>query len=372
MLAGENLPQHRDLEDLMPRRSSNFRCSTLMLAALAAAVMLNGCKKPDDGSDAVAKVNGKKIMRSEVEKYYRNSLTPGSPEPEHEQGDSQRLGILRQLIDDEITMQRAEKLSLLATDEEVEAKFSEFKAPYTQEQFEKRLQEKNLTAEDLKRDLRRNLSREKVLNKEITSKITVSDSDVTNYYNTHKSEFNLIEPQYHLAQIVVTTTPGPQSVNLKNNKAQNETDARRKIQELVNRLDSGEDFATVAMNYSEQPDTSGNGGDMGFLPESALKSDRAAYEHISKLKPGQYTAISPYNDPPTSSHVGGFRIIKLLGREPAGQRDLNDPRVQEAIRQQLHERREQLLKAAYYENLRDEAKVENYLAQGIVKDSGHK
>ena len=366
------MPHNRLPQNLMSIRTQKFRWTAVLIAGLLAAVLINGCKKAESGSDSVAKVNGKKIMRSEVEKYYRNSLTPGAPEPEHEQADSQRLGILRQLIDDEITMQRAEKLSLLATDEEVEAKFSEFKAPYTQEQFEKRLKEKNLTAEDLKRDLRRNLSREKVLNKEITSKITVTDSDVTNYYNTHKSEFNLIEPQYHLAQIVVTTMPGPQSVNLKNSKAQNEPDARRKIQEIVNRLDSGEDFATVAMNYSEQPDTSGNGGDMGFLPESALKSDRAAYEHISKLKPGQYTAVSPYSDPPTSNHVGGFRIIKLLGREPAGQRDLNDPRVQEAIRQQLHERREQLLKAAYYENLRDEAKVENYLAQEIVKDSGHK
>ncbi len=111
---------------------------------------------------------------------------------------------------------------------------------------------------------------------------------------------------------------------------------------------------------------------MGFLPESALKADRAAFERIAKLKPGQYTGIAAYNDPPTTNNVGGFRIIKLMGREPAGQRDLSDPRVQEAIREQLRERREQLLKAAYYEYLRDEARVENYLAEEIVKNAGHK
>jgi peptidyl-prolyl cis-trans isomerase SurA len=46
---------------------------------------------------------------------------------------------------------------------------------------------------------------------------------------------------------------------------------------------------------------------------------------------------------------------------------LNDPRVQQAIREQLRDRREQLLKAAYYETVRDEARVENYLAQEVLK-----
>jgi peptidyl-prolyl cis-trans isomerase SurA len=59
-----------------------------------------------------------------------------------------------------------------------------------------------------------------------------------------------------------------------------------------------------------------------------------------------------------------------VGKEPAGQRDLNDPRVQQAIREQLRERREQLLKSAYYEVVRNEAEVENYLAQDILNTSG--
>ncbi len=66
----------------------------------------------------------------------------------------------------------------------------------------------------------------------------------------------------------------------------------------------------------------------------------------------------------------GYRIVKLIAKEPAGQRDLSDPRVQQAIREQLRGRREQLLKAAYYEMVRDEAKVENYYADEIVKSAG--
>ena len=107
-------------------------------------------------------------------------------------------------------MQRAEKLGLLATDEEVNSKLAEIKAPYTQEEFDKRLKERKLTLDDFKRDLRRSITVDKVLNKEVTSKINITDDDITSYYNQHKAEFNLIEPQYHLAQILVTTQPNPQ------------------------------------------------------------------------------------------------------------------------------------------------------------------
>jgi peptidyl-prolyl cis-trans isomerase SurA len=59
-----------------------------------------------------------------------------------------------------------------------------------------------------------------------------------------------------------------------------------------------------------------------------------------------------------------------LGKEAAGQRELQDPRVQQAIREQLRDRREQLLKAAYYEIVRDQAKVENYFAENVLNKAG--
>ena len=62
----------------------------------------------------------------------------------------------------------------------------------------------------------------------------------------------------------------------------------------------------------------------------------------------------------------GYRILKVITREPAGQRDLNDPRVQQNIRETLLNRKDQLLKSAYYEVSRNNAKISNYLAQSIV------
>lgn len=343
----------------------------VMVCTVAALLSLAGCPGKQGGDEVWAKVNGRKITKAEVEKYYRNQ-TEGTPQqPAEEQALSLKLSILRELIDNEILMQRAEKLGLLATDEEVESKLNEIKAPYTKEEFDKRMKDRGITIDDFKRDLRRSLTIDKVVNKEITSKINISDADISNYYNQHKAEFNLIEPQYHLAQILVTAVPNSQVRNLKNDKAQNDADAKKKTQMISNRLDSGEDFATVAMNYSEQPETSANGGDLGFIAESSLKQDKQAYDVISKLKPGQYSSPMPAVDP-QSGKIYGYRIIKMITKEPAGQRDLNDPRVQQAIREQLRDRREQLLKMAYYESLHNNASIENYLADDVLKNAGAK
>jgi len=315
----------------------------------------------------MALVNGRKISRTEVEKYYQGQTAEAPQKPGEEQADTLRLNILKELIDNELLMQRAEKLGLLATDDEVNSKLAEAKAPYTQEEFDKQLKQRGLTLDDVKHDIRQQLTIQKVLNKEVGAKVNITDQDITNYYNQHKAEFNLIEPQYRLAQILVTTQPNPQAKNP--GKAQNPAEALKKIQMIYNRLESGEDFGTDAMKYSEQPETAQNGGDLGFVPESSLKGDRGAFEAVSKLKPGQYTAVLPVMDP-NSHQIYGYRIVRLLGKEAAGQRELQDPRVQQAIREQLRDRREQLLKAAYYEIVRDQARVENYFAENVLNKAG--
>ena len=342
------------------------------LAQVSALILiiagLIACKAKVSG-DVMATVDGRKIFRSDIDKYYENQVASAQQQPTGEQATTLRLNILHQLIDDEILMRRAEKLGLLATDEEVDRKYNEIKSPFSQEEFDQRLKDKKITLADFKRDIRRSITVDKVMNKEVSSKINVTDQDISNYYNAHKSEFNLIEPQYHLAQIMVTPTPNPQAHD-QNNKAQNEADARKKIQMISNRLDSGDDFATLAMKFSEDPETSGNGGDLGTVPESSLRStDPATREAVTKLKPGQYSSVIGVVNPATRQSVG-YRIVKLVAKEPAGQRELSDPRVQQAIRSQLHDRREQLLKAAYYEVLRDSAKVENYYAKQILDTNG--
>ena len=103
------------------------------------------------------------------------------------------------------------------------------------------------------------------------------------------------------------------------------------------------------------------------MPESQLKNtDAATRDAILKLKPGQFSEVIPVINPTTRQQFG-YRIIKLLGKETAGQRDLNDPQVQQFIRNQLRSQREQILRAAYDEVLRDNAEVHNYYAEQILK-----
>jgi peptidyl-prolyl cis-trans isomerase SurA len=157
----------------------------------------------------------------------------------------------------------------------------------------------------------------------------------------------------------VTPFPDPNVRNLKNSKAQNVQQARQKIEEIAGRLKRGEDFAMLAQSFSEDVNTAPNGGDLGFIPESSLeKTSPELRNAVVSLQPG---AVSPIIQTPD-----GFRILKLVSREPAGQRELGDPRVQQDIRDRLINRKEQLLKNAYLEMARNEAQVSNYFAQRIV------
>jgi peptidyl-prolyl cis-trans isomerase SurA len=358
-------------DHLVPVRSAHHVSLPIVLALSLGLLPAFGCNRGHN-ADVVATVNGHAIMRSEMDKNYQAQLgeAPQQRQLPQEQADSLRLNVLRELIDEEIVQQRAAKMNLTATNEEVEAKFAEMKAPYTEDQFQERLKASNQTVDDLKRALRRNLTISKLLNKEINSKITVTDADVTNYYNQHKAEFNLRETQYHLAQIQVTGVPMAQPGNLQNSKATNDADAKRKMQALKNRLDSGEDFGTLAMNFSEQPETAPNGGDMGFIGESQLHADPAIFAAVTRLKAGEITEILPLLDGQTKKQVG-YAVYKLLSRDAPGQRDVNDPRVQQAIRQQLQQGRSQLLKSAYLEMVHDQAKVENFFAEQIFKNDAH-
>ena len=345
------------------------KLSNSSILLLLAALALTACNKgPQEG--VIATVNGKPILRADVDKLYTAQLAnnPQQTSPTQDQADTLRLNILHELIVEEIVEQRAAKQNLTATDAEVDAKVAEMKAPYTEEQFQAKLKASNQTLDEVRHDQRRSITIDKLLNKEINSRISVTDADIANYYNAHKAEFDLPENEFHLAQIQVTDRNAPQSGNLQNNKATSDDDAHKKIQAIKNRIDSGEDFGALAMNFSESPETAPNQGDMGFVRESDMKGDPTAYAAIMKLKPGQATEIIPLLDANTKKPVG-YSIYKLISKEPAGQRDLNDPRVQQAIRQQLHDSRSQLLKGAYFEMLRDQAKVENYFAEQIFKDA---
>jgi len=332
-----------------------------LFAAALAALAQSACKHAPP-SGVAAQVNGIAITYDYLDKTFQSQIQPAEGSNE-DTVMSQKLELLNSMITSEIMRQRADRLGLTAVDADVETELNKMRAPFTKDDFDKQLAARHLTMDDLRLQIRRDLTVNKLINKEITSKITITDAEVTRFYNDNKKAFNRAEPQVHLAQILVTPFPDPNVHNLKNNKAQNEVEAQSKIKDLEARLQRGEDFGMLAQNYSEHPDTAPNGGDMGMVPESTLeKASPELHKLILSLPPG--VASQPVHLP------DGYRILKVISREPAGQRELQDPRVQQEIHDTLLNRKDQLLKAAYYEVARNNAKIQNYLAQSVLDNAG--
>src|SRR5579871_3784816 len=266
-------------------------CGRLVVHSVALALLvLIGCTGRGTDKEVMAKVNGYKILRSEVDKTYNTQIAGSPQKPSLTEEEALRLNVLGQMIYNQLQLQRAEKLGIVATDDEVETKFNQVKAPYSQDQFQKLLKDRGFTEEDYKLEIRRNLTIDKLSNKEIASKVTISDPDILGYYNQNKAEFNLIEPRYSLATIFVSNQPSNEPGHT-TDKAQADANAKKKIQIIYNRLESGEDFGELAQKYSEDPDTARSGGAVGPVPESQITNlDPATRDAVQKLKAGQWSS----------------------------------------------------------------------------------
>jgi peptidyl-prolyl cis-trans isomerase SurA len=318
----------------------------------------------DTANDAAARVNGYRITHAELEKYYQSQVTDSGGDATPDQERMMRLNLLGELIDRQIMLDRAEKLGLMAVDDEVESSFQEYGSRFRDEaEFERHLEDASATVEEIKNELRRNLTIENLLHSRITSRIEVSESEMRDYYDKNLGNFNVPEQQVHLAWILVTARSETPVPNLQNDDATDAETAKKKILMLEARLQDGEDFATLAQNYSEDPVSTASGGDLGFIPQSSLEQvDLTLRRVVASLSPGDVSPVIPTGDE--------YRIIKIISTEQAGQRDYSDPRVQQTIRETIRGRKDQLLRAAYLEVARNEAEIDNYLARSVVADFG--
>ncbi len=324
---------------------------------------LSACDNVADGGVA-AIVNGYRITYDELDDYQEQQMPGQDAPPSEEQARMLRLNLLREMIDRQILLQKAESYGLAAVDDEVDALFLEFRTPFpSDEEFEGSLRERGLSLAELRVSIRRNLAIEKLFNREITSRVAVSELELQQYYEENRASFSRPEPQLHLAQILVTATTESPPPNLLNDDATDRKAASEKITMLAERLATNEAFDTLAQNYSEDPASASSGGDLGFIPQSSLEKAPVALRRV-------VAALSPGETSPVVEIDGEFRIIHLISRQPAGLRDFSDPSVQQEIRETLLNRKDQLLRSAFLEVSRSEARVENLLAKRIVEEYG--
>lgn len=343
-------------------------CRVSMVAGVFVAASLAGACGGGTGRqpaapapDVWAVVDGRQILRADVDKAYR-IVTSASELPSNEEVLAVKLGILDELITQDILLAKARELGVEATDVEIDNAFAEQKRSMSDEDFNKQLATRGLTADDIKQGLRRELSVQKLIEREVTAKIAITDDDIAAFYNQNRQQFNLAEPHYRLAQIVVTPQRDPQLRNRLNDDAATLEEARRKADMLTARIRSGANFADVAMDYSEDPQTAAQGGDLGLIPESALNRLPPPLRNaVLKTEPGRASTMTI-----GENHV----VLMVISREPAGQRELGSAQVRDGIRDLLRNRKEQLLNQAYLTRMRTDADIVNYLARQVVDMQG--
>lgn len=337
-----------------------------LLFALALAGLVGACRstpsaEPAASADTWAVVDGREIRRDDVEKAYRRTGQV-SPPPSDDEALAAKLSLLNDLIVQDILFAKARELKIEVTDTELDTAYAEARKNIPEEAFQQELSRRSLTPADMRDGLRRDLLTQKVIEREVVSKIAVTDEDITAFYTANREQFNRSEDAYRIAQIVVTPVRDQQIANRTGDDATTPQEATGKAQLLMERLKSGTSFGDLAADFSEDPQTAPQGGDLGFVPVSALqRAPPALRDAVLKASPGSVRLVSS---------GGGHTIVLLVAKEAAGQRDPSMPEVREGITATLRNRKEQLLRAAYISALRNDAVVVNHLARRLVESQG--
>jgi peptidyl-prolyl cis-trans isomerase SurA len=348
--------------------SSIRRVPTAAAATLAAALLglaaagCGGAGTPAFGPDVWAVVDGRPIRQADVEQAYKAVVQPTAEPASAEEQLATQLSVLDELITQNILAERARTTGVAVTDAEVDAAFAERRGGMTDEAMSLQLAQRGLAIDDVKNVLRRELLVQKLLDRDVTEKTAVTDPEIAAFFEANRARFNLAEAQYRVAQIVVTPQRDAQTANRLNDDAASPDEARRKAEMLFDRLRGGADFQQLAADYSEDPQSAPQGGDLGFIPESALRqAPPALRDLVLKMEPGNVNTVM----------IGGaYTVVLLVAHEPAGQRDLTMPGVKDTIRDGLRERRDRLLRTAYLAEARSTATVDLRIARTVIGAQG--
>jgi len=215
-----------------------------------------------------------------------------------------RKTVLNRMVDTILVKQEAKRLNIVVKDSDVTNMINEMlkSRKMTMEQFKEMLAKEGLSLESYMEEAKDHLVRGRLANREIRSKVMVTEQEIGEYYKQHREEYEGRE-QVKLRQIVIlcpTTAP-----------VEKKREARAEIESIMARLKAGEKFEVLAAKYSPQL-----GGEMGFVEKGAMLQpvEDAAF----KLKVGEVSDIveSP----------AGFHIIQLLDRRGAGIKSLQSVR----------------------------------------------
>lgn len=330
-------------------------------------LVLGACSSggSSDGKDnlVAATVNGKNIMSADVERGVSAQSEGQQAKLSQLELAQARLQVLGNLIKREVLFQRADREKLLPTEDEITAIINQQKqqSGMTDDDFQKSLAAQKLTMESLREEARKDIAIKKLQDK-YSSRITVNDKEVEDFYNGNRDRFVSARG---VALAMIVADPADNSSQGVTNDAKNEAEAKLKIDNISQQLKGGADFATVARAKSEDPISIARGGDVGFATEDDLKQNGFPPELVTRLfgmQAGDTTEPIRFNS-------GKWYVFKLEEKRLQTENlTLESPGVRQQITQALINQRKDILNAALLETAMNEAKIVNNLASTMLNN----
>ena len=293
--------------------------------------------------DKIAVVNGVIISQGEFDReldfFVRRAAPEGQQLPEL-QLVKIKNDVLESLIDREVLFQESQKKGIEVKADEISDQLKKIKQRYPDEtQFAEMLKGIGLTESDVQTQIKRGMAIQQLIDKEVGDKVKISDEESKQYYDTHPEFFKQPE-QVNASHILI-------KVDENASEAQ-KAEARKKIQEVQQKLQKGEDFATLAKTYSEGP-SAPQGGNLGYFRRGQMVKpfEDAAF----KLKPGETSDIVETRF--------GYHLIKVIDKQP--EKTLAYAEIKDRLNELLKKQKLETEVDVYIDNLRKDAKIEKFL-----------
>jgi peptidyl-prolyl cis-trans isomerase SurA len=226
----------------------------------------------------------------------------------------QQKDALRDLIDRQLLVQKASEMGLNA-DTDVIKRLDEIRRGMnlpSMEALEEAAGKQGIIFEDFKENLRDDILRQWVIQREVGSTIQVTPAEIKAYYDEHQKELETPEGVNLLEILVSTEEKTPEEIPA----------LRAKAEEVLAKAKAGEDFAALAPQYSDDASAS-RGGSIGFFEKGSLSPEIEAA--IATLQNNQVSEIVETRY--------GFMILKVTSRTKAGIPTLAEaePRINERL-----------------------------------------
>ena len=303
-----------------------FLCAAVSAATLAAAELVEGI---------VARVNDKLITQSEFDKRLMATRQGARADS------NTRIVVLEDMIKEKLLEERAKEMAVTATDEEIDAAVARVKAQYnltSDQEFESALAQTGLTKDELKRQMRENITLQKVIGREVASRMDTSDDALRTEYERQKEKFYATPETARVAEIVLKFSASDPA---------DRQQAAERAEELKQRIAQGAPFADLAKEFS-QGTTKDRGGDLGVVSKGEL---------VEALDNGIFlTPVAEY--PPPVVTADSIHLFHVTEHKPAGYKPFAEVKedLKKRISDDLYEKRF----TEYMDHLRREAYVKIY------------